>query len=213
MSEKGLIGNRKRLLFITLFIVPFLVGMALIFMGKGIGTLPILHEESEGEYYVVPEFSGVTFDSTQFTFSHQDSSIYVIVSMPEDHPEEWEKHIMYVTKIFKRYNNTKVLTIFEGDIHNFEWTESPKSFIDSYEKWLAIGVDSEQFQTIQGYLRNEVDSVTDLPRYVIVDKEKHIRTYCAINDLKQARDIPKLLKILNNQYAPRKVELSQGDRN
>ena len=209
MTNRGISSSKKRILFISLFIVPFLVGMALIFMGKGLGTLPTLHQTEKGSFYTVPEFTASNFsDSSAYTFSHSDSSIFVVILMPKEINSEWGKHIMYASKIFERYNNTKILTIFEEE-KSYTWDENPLSFFNRYEKWEAVTQDSVLFEKTMQLFKNQPDSITKVPPYVIVDKEKHIRAYCDINDLKKARDVPKMLKILNNQYAPRKIEVTR----
>ena len=211
MEKLPISKSYKRYLLIGLFIVPFFIGMALIFMGKGIGTLPKLHalDAKKKLYYTVPEFYVTNIsDHQNFTFSHQDSSIYVVTLHPISNQFNWEKHLMYLTKVMERYNNAKVLTILEGDTALFNWTENPEPFFKKFPKWVVTYTNSGNFEQIKNYLKTEVDSANGLPPYIIVDKEKIIRAYCKINDLKTARDIPKMLKILNNQYAPRnnKVE-------
>jgi hypothetical protein len=201
----------KRYLLIGLFIVPFFIGMALIFMGKGIGTLPKLHaiDVKKKIYYTVPEFEVTNLLGQQkFKFSQLDSSIFVVTLHPISNQFNWEKHLMYLTKVIERYNNTKVLTILEGDTAQFNWTENPEPFIKKFPKWMVTYTNTGNFEKIKNYFKTEVDTTNGLPPYIIVDKEKIIRAYCKINDLKTARDVPKMLKILNNQYAPRnnKVE-------
>jgi len=213
MENRGISSTKKRILFIGLFIVPFLVGMALIFMGKGLGTLPILHKTGNKMYYVVPEFKATHFeDSSIYTFSHLDSSIFIVILMPKEIKSEWGKHIMYASKIFERYNNTKILTIFEEEKEH-DWKENPLSFFKRYDKWETVTLDSIRFESAMILFKNKPDSITNVPPYIIVDKEKHIRAYCDINDLKKARDVPKMLKILNNQYAPRKIEVTRKTSN
>lgn len=213
MTERGTSSTTKRILFISLFIVPFLIGMALIFMGKGLGTLPTLHKESKGIFYTLPEFQATNFaDSSNYTFSHLDSSIFVVILMPKELKSEWGKHIMYASKIFERYNNTKILTVFEEGKSKV-WDESPLAFFERYPKWEAVTQDSLLFKETMGLFKTTKDSITGVPPYIIVDKEKHIRAYCDINDLKKVRDVPKMLKILNNQYAPRKIEVTRKTTN
>lgn len=219
MSSLGITTNKKRLLFISLFIVPFLVGMALIFMGKGIGTLPYLHEEGEKEvngkmvkvYYQIPNFEYKDFNDSLLTFSKNDSSIFVITLNDKKNSNEWEKHLMYVTKIFERYSNTKILSLYEGNPWDFKWKENPLPYFKQFPKWQTGWLNTNDFNNVTKLLKANPDSLTGLYPYIIVDKEKHIRTYCAINDLKAVRDIPKLLKILNNQYAPRRVTISKKE--
>ncbi len=211
MEKLPISKSYKRYLLIGLFIVPFFIGMALIFMGKGIGTLPKLHaiDAKKKLFYTVPEFEVISLSNHQnFTFSHKDSSIYVVTLHPLSNQFNWEKHLMYLTKVMERYNNAKVLTILEGDTSQFKWSENPKPFFEKFPKWIVTYTNNSNFEQIKNHFRTEVDSINGLPPYIILDKEKIIRAYCKINDLKTARDIPKMLKILNNQYAPRnkKVE-------
>lgn len=216
MEKLPISKSNKRFLFIGLFIVPFFIGMALIFMGKGIGTLPKLHavEGKKKVYYTVPNFAVTKLENNkEFIFSNLDSSIYVITLHPLSNQFNWEKHLVYLTKVMERYNNTKVLTIFEGDTNQFNWSENPEPYIKKFPKWEVAYTNSTNFEQIKNYLKVKNDSITGIPPYVIVDKEKIIRAYCAINDLKTARDIPKMLKILNNQYAPRNHKVEKRPSN
>ena len=222
METKGISSKSKKVLFVSLFIVPFLAGMALIFMGKGMGSLPTLHQIGSKEvngktvktYYTVPDFNYNEFlfqDSSvnKLNFSTQDSSIYLITLHDKKNNTEWEKHLMYITKIFERYSNVKILSIYEGNPNDFKWAENPVPYFKTFPKWIPAWVNSNEFNNIVQLLKTQPDSITGIYPYIIIDKEKHIRTYCDINDLKVARDIPKLLKILHNQYAPRRVKISK----
>ena len=105
MENKGTSTFKRRLLFISLFIVPFLAGMALIFIGKGVGSLPVLHEtgtvvvdgKEVTQYYQVSDFSASKFDGSSYSFSHQDSSIYLLCLFEEEKQEDWEKHLSYMS--------------------------------------------------------------------------------------------------------------------
>lgn len=209
MESRGLSSTLRRVLYITLFVVPFLLGMALIFMGKGLGTLPILHKIGEESYYAVPEMNYEGSAATSLNFNASDSAITLFTLHQKENKEIWEKHIMYVSKILKRYNNVTVHSVFETDSAN-SWSEDPKPFMDGYKKWDRAELKSNDFDEVIENLKLYEDSITGTLPYVIVDKASHIRAYCAINDLKKARDVPKMLKILNNQYAPRKVEITNG---
>jgi hypothetical protein len=217
MNSSSNTSYKKKLLFISLFIVPFLAGMALIFMGKGIGTLPTLHQtgtkEIEGKkiktYYAVPDFVINDFTNGKIEFSSKDSSIYLITLFDKKNSTQWEKHMMYITKIFQRYNNVKILSIYEGNPNEFKWAENPVPYFKQFPKWVTGWAETSEFNEIIKGFKTKPDSITGIYPYIIVDKSKHIRTYCDINDLKASRDIPKLLKILNNQYAPRRVKITQ----
>ncbi len=43
MGEQAISSPKKKILYIGLFIVPFLVAIALIYISKGLGTLPIMN--------------------------------------------------------------------------------------------------------------------------------------------------------------------------
>ncbi len=217
MEIRTISVKQKRLLFVSLFIVPFLAGMVLIFMGKGIGSLPFLHPTEEMgvegkmkmQYYSVPNFSVKGFNDTIVNFSDKDSSIYLLTLFDKVNQDNWEEHMMYIPKIVSRYSNFKVLSIYEGNPSDFSWAENPMPFFERFPTWTVSWENTEEFNKIKTYLKLHADSATNVLPYVIIDKEKHIRAYCPINDLKASRDVPKLLKILNNQYAPRKVVISQ----
>ncbi|MFT6745696.1 MAG: hypothetical protein ACJAZ2_000028 [Glaciecola sp.] len=214
--EKGTTTFKRRLLFISLFIVPFLAGMALIFIGKGIGTLPVLHEtgviEIDGkdvmQHYQVADFTASKFDGSEYVFSRKDSSIFLLCLFEEEKQGEWEKNLSYMSKIVDRYTNFKLLSVYENDPSLFNWAEDPVPFFKRHPAWEPLWLEKENFKALVNNLKLYRDSVSGSFPYVIVDKEKYIRTYCPINDLKKSRDVPKLLKILNNQYVPKKIELT-----
>lgn len=216
-KEKNTSRNRKKVLFISLFIVPFLVGMALIFIGKNIATLPILHPEDQEfkddkkvtTYYRIPEFSFTSLSGKKVEFLNSDSSLFLLTLFQSLKEEEWEKHMMYHTKIIERYSNAKFYTIYEGSAADFVWTEDPIPFFKRFDSWEAGFMPNAEFNLLIKNLKLLPDSITGMYPYVLVDKEKHIRAYCNINDLKAARDIPKMFKILNNQYAPKRAKLTQ----
>ena len=58
-------------------------------------------------------------------------------------------------------------------------------------------------------LKLELNDSTNLYDYILIDKDEHIRAFCAINDAKVARDIPKMYKLLSNQYVSRKIDIKQ----
>ena len=217
MENKGITTFRKRLLFISLFIVPFLAGMALIFIGKGVGSLPVLHETGTSvvdgkeapQYYQVSDFSALKFDGSTYSFSRKDSSIYLLCLFEEETQKDWEKHLSYMSKIVDRYRNFKLLSVYENSPSLFNWAEDPVPFFNRHPAWSAVWLERADFSSLVDNLKLYRDSVTNEFPYVIIDKEKHIRTYCPIDDLKKSRDVPKLLKILNNQYVPKKIELTE----
>ncbi|MFT6716903.1 MAG: hypothetical protein ACJA0Q_001551 [Saprospiraceae bacterium] len=217
MENKGITTFMKRILFISLFIVPFLLGMALIFISKGIGSLPVLHEKGttllEGkevmQHYQVSNFTANRFDGTLYTFSRKDSSIFLLCLFEEQKQSNWEEQLSYMSKIVDRYQNFKLLSVYENDPSLFNWAEDPVPFFNRHPAWGALWLEKDDFESLVTNLKLYRDSTTNTFPYVIIDKEKYIRTYCPIDDLKKSRDVPKLLKILNNQYVPKKIELTK----
>ena len=220
MGEKTISSPKKKILYIGLFIVPFLIAMALILVSKGLGTLPIM--DSNGKfvqlkyknpppYYTVPEFSLPTFVGDTVNFNHEDSILYMITMFQKNNPKEWEKHLMYIgEKIIKRANNVKVISIYENDPEMKLWTESPNEYVQSIsDKWYMAHATKSEFETIKSHLKLSINDSTNLYDYVMIDKDEHIRAYCAINDAKVARDVPKMFKLLSNQYVPRKIDIKQ----
>tara|TARA_B100000497_G_C7635654_1_gene382086 strand:- start:192 stop:863 length:672 start_codon:yes stop_codon:yes gene_type:complete len=220
MGEQSISSPIKKLLYIGLFIVPFLIAMALIFWAKGLGTLPIMDMNGKfvqmkyknpPEYYTIPEFSLEKFDGKKVKFEHKDSILYLITLFPKSNTKEWSKHLMYVgEQIIKRANNVKVISVFEGDPEMKVWEESPIEYANSVSiKWNLAHADSEKFNRIKDDLKLTLNDSTGVFDYVLVDKDEHIRAHCTINDAKIARDIPKMYKLLSNQYAPRKLDIKQ----
>jgi len=220
MGEKKLSSPKKKILYIGLFIVPFLIAMALIFTSKGLGTLPImdmngkfvqLKYKNPPLYYTVPEFSLPSFSGDTVDFKHQDSILYMITMFQKSNTKEWEKHLMYIgEKIIKRANNVKVISIYEDDPEMKVWKESPNDYVKSIsDKWFMAHATPQEFQKIKTDLKLELNDSTNLYDYVLIDKDEHIRAFCTINDAKIARDIPKMFKLLSNQYVPRKLDIKQ----
>lgn len=220
MGEQPLSSPLKKALYLGLFIVPFLIAMALIFTSKGLGTLPImdmsgkfvqLKYKKPPPYYTVPEFKLATFTGDTVHFKHQDSILYMITLFQKENSTEWEKHLMYIgDKIIKRANNVKVISIYEDDPSMKIWTESPNRYVESIsDKWFLAHATPVEFERIKTELKLSINDSTNLYDYVMIDKDEHIRAYCSINDAKVARDIPKMFKLLSNQYAPRKLDIKQ----
>lgn len=220
MGEKALSSPKKKLLYIGLFIVPFLIAMALIFMSKGLGTLPIMDMDGKfvqlkyknpPPYYTIPEFSLPTFTGDTVSLKHKDSILYMINLFPKENSKEWDRHLLYIgEKIIKRANNVKVISIYEGDPDMNIWKESPNEYVKSISnKWYLAHATKEEFKILKNNLKLELNDSTNLYDYVLIDKDEHIRAFCAINDAKVARDIPKMYKLLSNQYVSRKIDIKQ----
>lgn len=220
MGEQELSAPKKKILYVSLFIAPFLLAMALIFMAKGLGTLPIMSEDGKWlqlkrknppKYYTVPEFTINNFEGTPIEFRHQDSIIYLMTLLPNSKPEEWSKHILYVgEKIIPRASNVRVISFFEGDSNENLWEENPMAYVKSKsEKWDLAYVSNEQYNQFLTIFKTEVNDSTGIPPYVLLDKDEHIRAHCDINDAKISRDIPKMFKLLSNQYVSGKLDIKQ----
>ncbi|MFL2581702.1 MAG: hypothetical protein ACJ0QJ_00915 [Flavobacteriales bacterium] len=220
MVEKRISSPKKKLLYTGLFIVPFLIAMGLIYISVNLGTLPIMNSDSEfvklkyknpPEYYTIPEFSLPTFSNDSVHFRHKDSILYMITMFHKENVKEWEKHVLYIgSKIIKRANNIKVISIFENDPKMNLWKESPIEYVKSVSnKWYLAHASEDEFEKIKNSLKLELNDSTQMYDYVLVDKDEHIRAHCSINDAKVARDIPKMFKLLNNQYVPRKLDIKQ----
>jgi len=220
MGEQGLSAPKKKILYVGLFIAPFLLAMALIFMAKGLGTLPIMGEDGKWlqlkrknppKYYTVPEFTVNNFEGNPICFKHEDSIIYLITILPNSKPEEWSKHILYIgEKIIPRANNVRVISFFEGNAENDLWEEDPLPYIkNKSKKWDVAYIDHTQFDEFLLTFKTEVNDSTGIPPFVLLDKEEHIRAHCDINDAKVSRDIPKMFKLLSNQYVSGKLDIKQ----
>jgi hypothetical protein len=220
MGEKHISSPAKKLLYLALFIVPFIVGMALIYTSVNLGTLPIMnldgkfvkfkHKKPE-THYTIPEFTLQTFNGDTVNFSHQDSILYMITLFQKENSVEWQKHVLYIgSKIIKRANNIKVISIFEDDPKMEKWTETPIDYAKSVsDKWYLAHASPKEFEIIKKNLKLSINDSTQMYDYVLIDKDEHIRAHCTINDAKVARDIPKMFKLLNNQYVPRKLDIKQ----
>ncbi len=220
MGEQGLSAPKKKILYVGLFIVPFLLAMALIFMAKGLGTLPIMSEDGKWlelkrknppKYYTVPEFTINNFEGSSIDFRHKDSIIYLITILPNSKPEEWVKHILYIgEKIIPRASNVRVISLFEGSAENNNWEENPLPYIKKKsDKWDLAYINHDKFNEFLLKFKTEVNDSTGIPPYILLDKDEHIRAHCNINDAKVSRDIPKMFKLLSNQYVSGKLDIKQ----
>ena len=223
MGDQALSPPKKKVLYIGLFIAPFLLAMALIFMGKGLGTLPIMGEGGEWlqlkrknppKYYTVPEFKLNDFEGELVHFKHSDSILYLLTILPKSKPEEWSKHLLYVgDKIIPRATNVRVISLFEGSHENNMWKEDPIPYTKTKsDKWSLAYVNQDQFNEYLSMFRISINDSTGIPPYVLVDKDEHIRAFCDINDAKIARDIPKMFKLLSNQYVSGKLDIKKVKR-
>lgn len=220
MVEKRISSLKKKILYVGLFIMPFFIAMGLIYISVNLGTLPIMNTKGEfvklkyknpPKYYTIPEFSLPTFSGDTVHFRHQDSILYMITMFHKENIVEWEKHVLYIgNKIIKRANNIKVISIFEDDPTMSIWRESPIEYVKSVsDKWYLAHASKNEFVKIKKTLKLSLNDSTQMYDYVLVDKDEHIRAHCTINDAKVARDIPKMFKLLNNQYVPRKLDIKQ----
>jgi hypothetical protein len=221
MGEQALSAPKKKILYVGLFIAPFLLAMALIFMGKNLGTLPVLGEDGKTylqlkrknppAYYVVPEFELTDFEGNQVQFRHADSILYLLTILPKSKPEEWSKHVLYVgEKIVPRCTNVRVISLFEGSAEDNLWEEDPIPYIKTKsDKWSLSYVNEIQYNEFLSKFKTAVNDSTGIPPYILVDKDEHIRAHCTINDAKISRDIPKMFKLLSNQYVSGKLDIKQ----
>jgi hypothetical protein len=220
MGEQALSAPKKKILYVGLFIAPFLLAMALIFMAKGLGTLPIMSEDGKWlqlkrknppAYYTIPEFELIDFEGQPIHFKHSDSILYLLTILPKSKPEEWSKHVLYVgEKIVPRATNVRVISLFEGSQEENLWEEDPIPYIKTKsDKWSLAYVNEVQFNEYLSLFKTSISDSTGIPPYVLVDKDEHIRALCDINDAKISRDIPKMFKLLSNQYVSGKLDIKQ----
>ena len=80
------------------------------------------------------------------------------------------------------------------------------------DKWSLAYVNQDQFNEYLSMFRISINDSTGIPPYVLVDKDEHIRAFCDINDAKIARDIPKMFKLLSNQYVSGKLDIKKVKR-
>lgn len=220
MGDQAISTPKKKILYVGLFIVPFLVAMALIFMGKGLGTLPIMGDDgtwlqlkrkNPPIYYTIPEFELTDFEGNPLRFQHADSILYLLTVLPKSKPKEWSKHILYIgEKIVPRATNVRVISLFEGSHENNAWEEDPIPYIKTKsDKWSLAYVNQFQFNSFLEMFKTSINDSTGVVPYVLVDKDEHIRGHCDINDAKISRDIPKMFKLLSNQYVSGKLDIKK----
>jgi len=214
-------GSRKRILFIGLFVVPFLIAMALIFYGKGMGQLPKYFAEEKVDkngdkikgYYSAPleKFSSAFNDSLQ---SMSDSTTYVISFFPDSLKDRWNKHLLYIERILVQHKGARVASFFEEDSSGkITWpTADPQKFIAAQPLWQTFKVPKSSWDKLYNDFKishNEIDSMLYFPPYVIIDKQRRIRSMVPVTGLKDVKEITGRLKRLNNEYAAIKKTIEQ----
>ncbi len=208
-------GGKKRLLFIGLFIVPFLIAMALIFYGKTIHPLPKYFEKkitnAKGEkvsvFYSVPlkPYKNIFTGKTQ---KMSNSSTYIVVFFTKEKRKMWAEQILFISKILDQHKGAKAACFFEEDSSGVvKWTsDSPEKFIKSFNNWENYQVaDSTLDQLYADFklTRKEVNTM-HFPPYVIIDRSQIIRAMVTVTDLKATREVVSRLKRLSNEYASEK---------
>ena len=217
-------GSKKRILFIGLFVVPFLIAMALIFYGKGMGQLPKYYEEEitgkNGEktksYYSAPieQFPSAFNDSLQ---SMSDSTTYVITFFPDSLKDRWDKHLLYIERILVQHKGARVASFFEEDsLGKVHWpTADPQNFIAAQPLWQTFKVPEFQWDKLYRDFKishAELDSMLYFPPYIIVDRQRRIRSMVPVTGLKDVKEITGRLKRLNNEYAAVKKTIEQKEK-
>ena len=213
-------GPKKRILFIGLFVVPFLIAMALIFYGKGMGQLPKYFEQEGSSdkgskskvYYSAPlqQFESAFSDTLQVM---SDSTSYVICLFPDSLKERWNKHLLYIERILVQHKGARVATFFEEDSANrISWPiADPQNFIDAQPLWQTFKVPRSAWNKLCSDFKIVPTEIKDLyfPPYIILDKQRRVRSMVPVVGLKDVKEITGRLKRLNNEYAAAKKTIEQ----
>jgi hypothetical protein len=212
-------GSKKRILFIGLFVVPFLIAMALIFYGKGMGQLPKYYQEESvnkngektKEYYSAPLQSFPdAFNSFQ---SMSDSASYVICLFPDSLKDRWDKQLLYIERILVQHKGAHVASFFEEDsLGKLLWpTANPQEFIAAQPLWETYKVPQSAWNKLCNDFKIVPKEIKNLyfPPYIILDKRRRIRSMVPLTGLKDVKEITGRLKRLNNEYAAVKKTIEQ----
>ena len=116
MGEQSISSPIKKLLYIGLFIVPFLIAMALIFWAKGLGTLPIMDMNGkfvQMKYKNPPVSKDVVVFENQIDFSEPlilCEGVFDAMSVKSNSIPLFGKTIL--PKLYKKIVEKKVKDIF-----------------------------------------------------------------------------------------------------
>lgn len=209
-------GSKKRILFIGLFIVPFLIAMALILYGKSVDGLPKFYKnENTKEYYHPALLCGKDI-STSAQNCMKENTTYVITFFPQKDKDQWEKQLLFVGELADRQKGADIISFFEPDsAGKVSWPNgNPSDYLKKFPQWKIIQIESTQWDSLYANYQlktKEVDSLF-FPPYIIVDRDNIVRGMVTITDLKATREITARLKRLNNEYASEKKEIIRKEQ-
>ncbi|MFM7023903.1 MAG: hypothetical protein ACKOXB_13110 [Flavobacteriales bacterium] len=203
--------------------------MALIFYGKGMGQLPKYYSEKkldangDSVYYAAPlkTFPSVFKDSL---LSMQDSTTYVITFFPDSLKDRWNKHLLFIEGILDQHKGARVASFFEEDsLGKVEWASAnPKNFIEAQPLWQTFRVPRTEWEKVYNEFKisqAEMDTTFKkyygkfyFPPYIIIDRQRRIRSMFPVTGLKDAKEITGRLKRLNNEYAAVKKTIEQHSK-
>jgi hypothetical protein len=209
-------GKKKRFLFIGLFIVPFLIAMALIFYGKSVDGLPKFYKVENTKDYFHPKLRCGKDISTSAQNCMKENTTYVITFFPQKDKDQWEKQLLFVGELADRQKGANIVSFFEPDSSGkVTWNEgNPAKFLEKYPQWKTLQIQSNEWDSLYANYKlktKEVDSLF-FPPYIIVDRDNIIRGMVTITDLKATREITARLKRLNNEYASEKKEIIRKEQ-
>ncbi len=209
-------GKKKRVLFIGLFIVPFLIAMALIFYGKSVDGLPKFYGNKETKEYFHPKLYCGSDISSPIQNCMKEKTTYVVTFFPQKDKDQWEKQLLFAGELAERQKGADIVSFFEPDsAGKITWTGgNPAEYLKKFPQWKTIQIESSEWDSLYANYKlktKEVDSLF-FPPYIIVDRDNIIRGMVTITDLKATREVTARLKRLNNEYASEKKEIIRKEQ-
>jgi hypothetical protein len=209
-------GKKKRVLFIGLFIVPFLIAMALIFYGKSVDGLPKFYKNEQTKEYYHPQLFCSEPIIAGAKQCMKTNTTYVITFFPQKFKEQWEKQLLFVGEIADRQKGANIVSFFEPDsAGKVLWAQgNPTDYLKKYPHWQTLKLPNNSWDSLYNNYKLKTAEVDSLffPPYIIVDRDNIIRGMVTITDLKATREVTARLKRLFNEYASEKKEIIRKEQ-
>lgn len=203
--------ENKIVLFFGFFVLPFLAGVALLFVGfNSLRNLKTYYptgieinketKEMDSVYHVVPELELWTLDGDSIEYTFKGKPQLVINFTLGDLPYA-RKQMAYIDYLLERHSGINVLVLFQGKNFKDFLIEDDLKLFERNPRMSAFGYKKSHAELVskafypEGYTEEE---------YSLVDLEGHIRSQFNIEDTrfvkKHALQILKLLDQENYEY-------------
>lgn len=203
--------ENKSILFFGFFVLPFLAGVVLLFIGfNSLRNLKTYYplgveinqetKEMDSVYHVVPDLAFWDLNGDSIIYSFQEKPVLVINFTLGDLPYA-RKQMSYADHLTERHSGINILIMFQGRNFKEFLIEDDLKLFERNERMSVVGYDKSNSEIVSkafypnGYTNEE---------YTLVDIEGHIRSQFNIEDTrfvkKHALQILKLLDKENFKY-------------